>query len=101
MALVEPPHADSGHQVIDENARLVLDAVADEEYDFRTVDGVADATGLAPSLVQEILDDHEDLVRLSPVPGPNREALYTLRSRPMTRREQLALAQSVVASPVG
>jgi hypothetical protein len=84
----------------EEDAHEVFAALADRDYDFRTVDGIADSTRIPVERVREILDQHSDLVRLSAVPGPNREPLYTLSERPVTAREQLALAQSVVASPV-
>jgi hypothetical protein len=100
MALADSPAA-NGAQEGSDDVGSVFTALADENYDFRTIDGIAESAGLSADRVREILDEHSDRVRLSAVPGPNREPLYTLAERPVKVREQLALVQSVVASPVG
>lgn len=100
MAIADSPPTGWRDRVTDPEDRAVFEALADEDFDFRTLQGLVDVTGLSPDRVQAALERHSDLVRLSAVPGPNGEALYTLSSRPVTTREQLALAQSVIASPV-
>jgi hypothetical protein len=58
----------------------VVDALANQNWDFRTVDGIVRETGLQPDAVKEVLTRSER-VRRSPVPGPNGADLYTLRDR--------------------
>ena len=102
MAIAEPPVTGwQDRMTADDDGRTVFEALADEAYDFRTIQGIAETTRLSADRIEAALERYADLVRLSAVPGPNGEALYALASRPVTAREQLALAQSVVASPVG
>jgi hypothetical protein len=84
----------------DLSARRVIEALDDEEFDFRTVQGLSEALDLPESTVQQVLDDHADLVRVSAVRSRNGEALYTLRSRPVTTRENLAVAQTAFEKSV-
>ena len=100
MALADPQADHWIERIPEPDARLVLEALADEAYDFRTIDGIVSSTQLSAERIKQIIDQYPDLVRLSPAPGPGRAALYTLKSRPMSVREGLATAQSVVASPV-
>lgn len=100
MAIADSPSTGWRDRVMDPEDRAVFEALADEDFDFRTIPSLADATSLPADRIRAAFDRHSDLVRLSAVPGPNGEALYTLSSRPVSAREQLALAQSVIASPV-
>ena len=84
----------------DLSARRVIEALDDDRFDFRTVQGLSEALGVSEEAVQRILDDHEDLVRVSAAPGRNGEALYTLRARPVTARESLAVAQTALEKSV-
>jgi hypothetical protein len=85
---------------LDSTARRVIEALADERFDFRTIQGLSEAVGLPEATVQHVLEDHDDLVRVSAAPGSNGEALYTLRSRPVTARESLAVAQTALEKSV-
>ncbi len=85
---------------LDPTARRVIEALVDERFDFRTVQGISEALDLPEATVQEVLDGHDDLVRLSAAPGRNGEALYTLRSQPVTTREKLAVAQTALEKSV-
>ena len=82
---------------VDAALESVLEAVEDERWDFRTVDGIVRQTGLAPELVQQILDTHPDLFRRSFVSGEDGKALYTLATRPEKLRERLAEIQQYLA----
>jgi hypothetical protein len=84
---------------VDLTARRIVEALDDDRFDFRTVQGLSEALDFPEDLVQEVLDE-SDLVRISPVPGPNGEALYALRSQPVTTREKLALARVSVEKSV-
>lgn len=65
----------------DPQERSVLGALSNPDWDFRTVGGIAREAGLDPAQVTETLERRSDIVRRSPVPGPNGEDLYTLRDR--------------------
>ncbi|MCW3019974.1 MAG: hypothetical protein JWN10_2282 [Solirubrobacterales bacterium] len=78
----------------------VLDALADQDYDFRTVRGIGEQLSLSPEAVQEALNRIPERVRASAVPGPDGERLYAPSGRPVTARERLALAQTVVEKTV-
>jgi hypothetical protein len=84
----------------DHTARRVIEALDDQDFDFRTVQGLAEALGLSEETVQQVLDEHDDLVRVSAAPGRSGEALYTLRSRPVSTREKLAVAQTAFEKSV-
>jgi hypothetical protein len=94
MALADAPGANN----VDEDARKVLEALDKPEYDFRTVPGIARETKLDEETIRRVIEQHPDLIRLSSVPGPKGEELYTLSARRVTRREQVSFAQSVVGA---
>lgn len=89
-------------QALGETEQRVLDALADERWDFRTISGVARATGLPEDRVAEAVGhlEESDLVRQSHAPGPDGTKLYTLSSRPVSRREELAATQAMIAKDV-
>lgn len=78
------------------NHELVLAALGDERFHFRTVPGIAVETGMTEMLVRCILESHED-VRKAPLCDENGNYLYTLRSRPRTAREILAETRASLA----
>jgi hypothetical protein len=84
----------------DVTARRIIEALDDDQFEFRTVQGLSEALDLPEATIQQVLDEHDDLVRVSAVPGRNGEALYTLRSRPVTTRENLAVAQTALEKSV-
>lgn len=75
----------------------VYHALANPEWDFRTVTGIADDIDESPETVQSILDARMDFVRRSPLTSDDGESLYTLRSHPVTFKERfVALRQAVL-----
>lgn len=66
----------------------VHEALADSRWDFRTVGGISRQTGLDRDRVRQLLKQHRSEVRQNM--SRNREAVYTLASRPMKMREILA-----------
>ena len=74
-----------------EDWRKVHEAIADSRWDFRTVGGISRQTGLGQDRVRQLLKQHRSEVRQN-LSG-NREAVYTLASRPMKMREILANIQ--------
>jgi hypothetical protein len=92
-ALDEPQVDPSAWQRIDR-------ALADPKWDFRTIPGLAKATGLSEDEVQALLEAHSDQVRQSAIPDRQGRALYTLRSRSKKVREILAEVRAYLAKSV-
>jgi hypothetical protein len=63
----------------DTTMRRVIDALEDPRYDWRTVEGVAEQTGVHPSTVRAILKGSEDKIVRSSVPDESGRSLYTTR----------------------
>ncbi len=66
-------------------------ALDDREWDFRTVDGIAGETGLAPDAVVRLLGEHRSELRQ--ILLRDGRIGYTLKSRPKTIREIFAEIQ--------
>lgn len=67
-------------------ARAVLKALEDPRWDWRTVDGVAQETGLSEDEVLEIIESSPDEVLRSRTPDNRGRALYTSRRHYAKRR---------------
>jgi hypothetical protein len=76
---------------------LVLAALADERFHFRTVPSIAAETGVPENSVRSILETHASGVRKVPLRDGKGNFLYTLRSRPRTAREILAETRASLA----
>jgi hypothetical protein len=74
----------------DPKERKVFEALSDPQWDFRTIDGISKATGLAPDYVKVVLDKYPDLVRKSLVRDNDGRELFTLASRPPRAQEILS-----------
>ena len=66
-------------------------ALDDREWDFRTVDGIAGETGLAPDAVVRLLGEHRSELRQ--ILLRDGRIGYTLKSRPKNFREIFAEMQ--------
>ena len=77
----------SNVKVNDQTRERVLSALADDRFEFRTIAGIVEDTGLTPECVLSTIETMPDLVRQSPVPDSIGNALYKLKSRPRTARE--------------
>lgn len=73
------------------------EALADKQWDFRSVDGLAKQTGISTSMVETLLKKHQKEVRVSYVPDSKGRTLYTLATKPVEIREILATAQAFLA----
>lgn len=71
----------------DETEELILKALRDTRWDYRTVDGVAKETGLSPETVRSFLESKQDLVWKSAVPDKKGRDLYTAQSRHSQSKE--------------
>lgn len=71
-------------------AKSVLHTLADEKWDFRTIDGISKETGLPSDQVKRILQSYPEFVRRSPVRDRLGRSIYTLRNRKMKGQEKKA-----------
>lgn len=58
---------------------LVLKALANENFKWRTVEGVAEETGLSANLVLEIISSNKEKIAKSSIPTEDYKDLYTTR----------------------
>lgn len=76
----------------------VLVALSDSRYEFRTIDGIAKATGLHHDEVMDSIKSLGDKVRISDVTDSKGQLLYTLASRSKTLRERVSEVRSFMAA---
>jgi hypothetical protein len=74
-------------RITDPIERKVFEALADPQWDFRTLPGLSKATGIAESTVKDIVERYPEFSRRSPVPDSEGRALYTLISKGSSLRE--------------
>lgn len=73
------------------NEQRVIEALKDPQWDFRTINGIAKETKLDSVFIENTVTKYSHKIRRSKVPNYNGEALFTLKNRPETLRERLAL----------
>ena len=78
------------------NERKVFAALADPQWDFRTVEGLSKATGLSASEIHSTLEKYPDLVRKSLVRDEHGRDLFTLATRPAGPQELVSQFRSFV-----
>jgi hypothetical protein len=61
----------------DEHWEKIEESLRNPEWDFRTIDGLAQETGLAPEEIRKLLNMHPTRVRVSNVPDTQGRVLYT------------------------
>lgn len=81
--------------VTEPEERKVFEALANPEWDYRTIGGLASETGLDRSMIEKTLDQWSDLIRQSPVPSKRGSDLYTLHEPSL--REALSLARGAIS----
>lgn len=69
-------------QVEDKDAKAVLSALADESWDYRSIQGISRSTGIEASRVELILKNNKEFVRVFPAKDSRGRILYTLSERP-------------------
>ncbi len=90
----------NGHRVPTSEERLaglVLGAIADPRWTFRTVESLATELAVAPEEIQKILESHPDTVRRSVLHDRSGRELYARRSRTPTLRERLEQLRWILA----
>ena len=88
-------------RIDDPSKRPIFEELSDPRWDFRTIRGIASATGINESQVQKVVESHSDLIRKSYVPNKAGEALFTLRGKPVKLRERLAEMRMYLAGWAG
>jgi hypothetical protein len=83
-------------KIDDPKERKVFEALADPKWDFRTIEGISETTGVSKPEVKHILRRYPKLVRESPVPDRQGRQLFTLRSRPQKAQELMSEFRSFV-----
>jgi len=73
----------------------VQKALENPKYKWRTVTGVATATGLDPITVVSSISNHPDIVIQSTIPSTNGEELFTTRKH---YREKSSVLEVIVSS---
>ncbi len=79
------------------DARKVLEALADDRWDFRTIDGLSTSTGLPENRIRELLRKYPSLVRQSLVLDRQGRELYTLASRRPSLQEVLTNTRAFIS----
>jgi len=70
-----------GTKVLSEKGQRVLTALENPEYNWRTVEGVSNETGLGQDEVAHILSSLSDQIVQSSVPNKKGQALFTTRRK--------------------
>jgi len=65
----------------------ILAALRDTRWDYRTVEGIANETGLSQDFVRQFLESRKDIVWKSPIPDKQGHDLYTLHDRHSKSKE--------------
>jgi hypothetical protein len=74
----------------------VFKALADPSWDFRTIHGISESTGIPEPEIVNTLARYPELVRKSPIPDRKGRQLFTLRSRRPKAKELFAEIRSFV-----
>jgi hypothetical protein len=96
METAKPVGAESVTDSDEANLKSILEALGDEKWDFRTVDGLSKTTGIDRDVVLKIIEAHPDWIRKSAVPDRKGRPLHTLRSRSAGFIEILASARAFI-----
>ena len=83
-------------RITDPAERKVFEALADPQWDFRTIEGISKVSGLSKEQVTEILSKYPELVRRSLFPDASGRDLFTLQERPMKRQEFLGQIRNLL-----
>jgi tRNA-dihydrouridine synthase len=76
---------------------LLTGALSDSRWEFRTEHGIAEELHLAPDEVGVLLKRHPEIARTSVMTSEDGRELYTRRDRPLSVRERLEQARSLLA----
>jgi hypothetical protein len=82
----------NGNAHLDDSAmRRVMDALEDPRYDWRTIEGIAEQTGVDPSTVRAVLKRNQNTKLSAPRFQTNQDAVYTPRAGATGKQTDLGL----------
>ena len=85
-------------QIVDEpEGRKLFEALADDRWDFRTVEGLSRSTGLSEERVRDLLRKYQALIRQSLVLDRQGRELYTLASRRPRLQEVITNIRAIIS----
>lgn len=85
-------------QIVEEpDGRKLFEALADDRWDFRTVEGLSGSTGLPQDRVRALLRKYRILVRQSLVLDRHGRELYTLASRRPSLQEVISNTRAFIS----
>jgi hypothetical protein len=85
-------------QIVEESdGRKLFEALADERWDFRTVEGLTGSTGLSAERIRDLLRKYQSLVRQSLVLDRHGRELYTLASRRPSLQEVITNTRAFIS----
>ncbi len=79
------------------DARKLFEALSDPQWDFRTIEGLAQSTGLPETQIRQLLEKYRAFVRQSPVLDRRGRELYTLAARGSSLREWLSTTRAFIS----
>jgi hypothetical protein len=79
----------------DPEEKRLFEALASPQWDFRTIDGLVEETGLSPKRVRAIIGKYPSLIRRSLVPDREGRDLYTLSSKSQGLREWFSVTRAI------
>lgn len=89
------------NHINDPNERLVFEALADPNWDFRSTEGIAKSSNLPLDYVDKILKKYQgNLIRKSDLPDKKGRELYTLMNQSNRSNELLDLARVFISKTI-
>tara|TARA_R110002072_G_scaffold45711_1_gene127239 strand:+ start:691 stop:987 length:297 start_codon:yes stop_codon:yes gene_type:complete len=82
---------------LEQSWRSVQKSLANDKWDFRTIEGIARETNLEKDIIKELLELHGDEVRQSLVPDSKGRVLYRLRKRGRSLQEIVANSIAILS----
>jgi hypothetical protein len=83
-------------KIHDPRETKLFKALSDPKWDFRTIPGLSESTGIPEPEVAAILAKYPSLIRRSPVPDRKGRSLFTLQTRRPKPQEIFAEIRSFV-----
>ena len=78
--------ADDWKDTTDPTSKLVIGGLADPQWEWRTVDGLARSASISPDEVRRVLRTHSPMIQRSSTSTADGKDLYTLKSRYYERK---------------
>jgi hypothetical protein len=88
--------------VIDEgsNERLILEALDDSKWDYRTLEGLERTSGLTRESIKMILNKQQKFIRKSDIPDVKGRDLYTLKKDENETKEFLFRLKTYISKSI-